>query len=256
MSPQTGNSDPVTDASLPATGRQLASHHSLLSFLAGIRRFAAVVDFGCAEASWLHAARRLGALEIRCYDFPDMPAEARGLSPREFFPADLTEEVGTGRKFDLAICAEVAARLPPASAAVLVRSLTQASDWVLFAAAMPHQGGTGHINENWMEYWATLFSDAGFLCYDILRRQFWHDARVAFHYRQNTCLYVRPGSHYALRARGYKPSAHPPSLVHPEMFLRVVGMAATPDGNLATEIKQYYQSAWRGAALLPGQRQK
>jgi hypothetical protein len=139
----------------------------------------------------------------------------------------------------------VGEHLPATSVPGLVRSLSQASDWVLFGAAVPHQGGMGHINENWVEYWAAHFRDAGFLCYDILRPRFWDDTRVAYYYRQNTCLYVRPGSHYALRARGYAPSEHPPTLIHPEMFLKIVGMGAAPDGNLAGEIKQYYQSAWR-----------
>jgi len=44
----------------------------------------------------------------------------------------------------------------------------QIIDNVLFSAAIPNQGGTGHINEQWQEYWAEKFYANGFgaeLCY-------------------------------------------------------------------------------------------
>jgi hypothetical protein len=264
VSPQSHSPHPVIQASLEASGQRPASQRCLLSFIYDLRAFSSLVEVGCGQAGWLHAGRRLGAGEIRGYDFPGASAEARGLTTGEFVATDLNEEIRVERKFDLAICMEAAARLPRSAAATLIRSLTGASDWVLFGAALPHQGGLDHVNENWMEYWAALFAQAGFLCYDILRPRFWHDARVAFYYRQSSCLYVRPGSHYALRARGHTPSSRPPSLIHPEMFLKVVGSAAAGGGDLAAEIRQYYREtggdATPSAAAMPhadqGQQQK
>ena len=63
-------------------------------------------------------------------------------------------------------------------------------DRVLSSAAIPHQGGTGHINERWQSWWAALFQKNGF-------GAAWHqpDIRnceeVEFWYRQNMVLYAR-----------------------------------------------------------------
>jgi len=143
----------------------------------------------------------------------------------------------------LAICVEVAEHVPATGAGTLVASLCAASDWVLFGAAPPFQGGMGHINENWLEYWAQLFTDNGYHCYDILRSQFWHDTRIAYYYRQNTCVYVRPGAHYALQARGYKPSSNPQTLIHPELYLKK-SKQASPDGvDIPACVRAFYAAS-------------
>lgn len=214
------------DAELPAGGQKLASERTFLSFISEMRALRSVVDFGCGLASWLHTAQHLGATEIRGYDDAGLPLEARGLRSQEFFPADLGRFIEPEKKFDLAICLEAAQYIPSDGAITLIRSLCSSSDWVLFSAALPYQGGIDHVSENWMEHWAGLFRENGFLCYDILRMKFWHDATIAFYYRQNACLYVRPGAHHSLDARGYEPSQCPPSLIHPELLLKFVSWRA------------------------------
>jgi hypothetical protein len=211
---------PVVEAGLAATGQKLNSQQVVLAHIAGIRALGSVVEFGCGRASWLHVARRLGAQDIRGYDSTELPLQQRGLTEQQFVHADLNAPVEPGRKFDLAICVEGAHQVRGKSATTLVQTLCAASDWVLFAAAIPYQDGRKLENERWAESWAKLFFNCGYLCYDILRMKFWHDPRVAFYYRQSACIYVRPGAHYALEARGYKPTSRPPSLVHPEMFLK------------------------------------
>lgn len=245
-----GKPHPVIEAGVAATGQKLASEPTVLSFVADIRKLRSVVDFGCGLASWLHAARRLGATEIRGYDIPELPLEARGLKSEEFFPMDLALFVELEKKFDLAICLEVAEHVPSDGARTLIRSLCSASDWVLFSAALPHQGGMGHINENWVEYWAALFAENSYLCYDILRMKFWHDTRIAHYYRQNTCLYVRPGAHYALAARGYKPSTRPPSLIHPELLLKHVSRLPGRH-RIDADVQAFYRCAGRSNDASP-----
>jgi hypothetical protein len=86
------------------------------------------------------------------------------------------------RKYDLAICLEVAEHLPVSSAGTLVDSITRASDLILFSAAIPLQTGTHHINEQWQDYWAALFDQRGFVASDIVRPAIWGRPDVRWWY--------------------------------------------------------------------------
>lgn len=93
------------------------------------------------------------------------------------------------RSFDLCICLEVAEHLPESSADQLINLLCDLSDYVLFSAAIPNQGGTGHINEQWQTYWAEKFYANGFgaeICYPVK-----DNPNVELWYRQNMILYKR-----------------------------------------------------------------
>ena len=103
---------------------------------------------------------------------------------------DLTQSFDLDRKFDLATCLEVAEHLPQGCARQLVSNLTSLAPIVLFSAAIPHQGGTNHINEQWPEYWAELFAEHNFRPVDCLRESLWDDDNVAYWYAQNLILYV------------------------------------------------------------------
>jgi len=229
----------------------MAAERAMLGFVYNLRRFKSVVDFGCGLGNWLTVAQELGATEIRGYDTPDIPAGARRLALANFIAADLTRFIHLERQFDLAVCLESADRLPADAAVPLVKTLCAAADWVLFGAALPLQEGVSHPGENWMEYWAGLFSREDFLCYDILRSEFWRVRDIPFYLRQNTCLYVRRGTHDALRARGFEPCVRPPSLIHPELLLKLMSWlanrqaASTDSRAYAGDLKNLYANAGR-----------
>ena len=84
---------------------------------------------------------------------------------------------------------EVAEHLPLESAETFVDSLTKHGNFIFFSAAAPFQTGTGHVNENWCEYWAALFAAKGFEPLDIIRDQIWSDESVPYWYRQNARLF-------------------------------------------------------------------
>ena len=105
-----------------------------------------------------------------------------------------TRPLALGRSFDLAVALEIAEHLPDSAAECFVESLTGLAPAVLFSAAIPGQGGTGHLNERWPEYWSRLFAAAGFDPIDALRPRIWHDERVEVWYAQNTFLYVARGA--------------------------------------------------------------
>ena len=57
---------------------------------------------------------------------------------------------------------------------------------------MPGQGGTGHINEQWPEYWAALFADHGYEVIDAFRSAVWQEPSLAPCIRQNVLLFAGP----------------------------------------------------------------
>jgi hypothetical protein len=105
------------------------------------------------------------------------------------------------REFDLVLSLEVAEHLPEESAAGFSQSLARLGPIVLFSAAAPQQGGTGHLNEQWPSYWVRHFAQNGFTVVDCLRDRIWRDERIEWRYRQNLLLFVRNDlfSQYAAR---------------------------------------------------------
>jgi len=127
------------------------------------------------------------------------------------------------RRFDLAICVQVADQLEPTHADSLVASLCDLSDVVLFSAAIPGQGGQGHRNEQWPAYWNARFSGRNFRVVDCLRSRLWNDPRIDPRYVQSAFVYAsadRLARNERLRMAG-EVGAMPLCVVHPRMFERV-----------------------------------
>jgi hypothetical protein len=111
--------------------------------------------------------------------------------PRDRFQAcDLSKPFAIDRKFDLALCLEVAEHLPPARAESLIDDLVTLAPVVLFSAAIPGQGGVNHINERYLGYWDALFAARDYVLLDIIRPALWNDERCDWWYRQNTVLFI------------------------------------------------------------------
>ena len=68
------------------------------------------------------------------------------LDPDLFEKCDLENELTKKEKFDLVICLEVAEHLSKTRADSFIADLAQLGDIILFSAAIPFQGGVGHIN--------------------------------------------------------------------------------------------------------------
>src|SRR3981081_11169 len=106
-----------------------------------------VVDIGCGTGTWLAAFRRDGVPDVFGIDGDWAPRDRLQLTGGQVAHHDPSQPLDLGRRFDLAICLEVAEHLPAASADALVALLTRHAPVVLFSAAIPGQGGTGHVNE-------------------------------------------------------------------------------------------------------------
>ncbi|MBY0358809.1 MAG: class I SAM-dependent methyltransferase [Candidatus Obscuribacterales bacterium] len=150
-----------------------------------------VVDFGCGSASWLSEFGLVGNAEVLGIDYDSVAYESLQIPSQYMLKADIGKPVKLERRFDLAMCVEVAEHLPVSSAPQLVENLINAAPVVLFSAAIPHQGGVHHINEQWTEYWAELFAAHDYVPVDAIRETIWNDDNVAYWYAQNLLLYVK-----------------------------------------------------------------
>jgi hypothetical protein len=61
---------------------------------------------------------------------------------------------------------------------------------VLFSAATPGQGGEHHVNERPYSYWRELFSDRGYVMFDLIRPFVAADGSVEPWYRYNAFIYI------------------------------------------------------------------
>jgi SAM-dependent methyltransferase len=168
----------------------LDSAAEILPVLLRFSEASSVVDVGCGEGAWLQVASRLGVKEVHGIDGDYVQAERLLISKSMFQAADLTRPISVGRRFDLAVCLEVAEHLPPQSAAPLVASLVSLAPAILFSAAIPGQGGINHLNERWPSYWQSLFGAHGYKAVDCIRPLVWANPRVAWWYAQNAIIYA------------------------------------------------------------------
>lgn len=149
-----------------------------------------VVDVGCGPGTYLipfaHTAKILGV--------DGAPMAGRLLSSGQYVSTDLrndesfaaisgaasgagfADERGNVWPADLALCIETGEHLPVDRADYLVDLLTAIGRVILFSAAQPGQGGTGHINEQPREWWLAKFRERGF---ELHPRHEWLTAEIA-----------------------------------------------------------------------------
>ena len=85
---------------------------------------------------------------------------------------------------------EVAEHLPHAKAELFVDNLVAHGDVILFSAAVPHQGGEHHVNEQPPEYWRQKFKARGYDVFDFVRPALTARGDVMPWYRFNTYVYA------------------------------------------------------------------
>lgn len=170
-----------------------ASHRSATLYLQPLiseLKPRSILDVGCGVGTWLRAANELGVERIQGVDGDYVKPEQLEIDADRFHPHNLTQPLDLKEKFDLAISMEVGEHLPTDRSDTLVDSLVKHADIVLMSAAIPHQGGTDHINEQWPDFWAAKFAARGYLLVDWLRPQLWKEEDIDYYYIQNGFLYV------------------------------------------------------------------
>lgn len=170
-----------------------------------------VVDVGCGEGWWGQAFADHGCHVLGM----DGPYGGAAL-PDRYVTVDLCEPFGSVARGDLALALEVAEHLPEHRAAGFVEDLCTIAPLVVFSAAVPGQGGTGHVNEQWPAYWAALFASRGFAVSGALRWLIWSDDRVENWYRQNLLVATAAPQRWPHLFGGPYTEPHP--VIHPVLY--------------------------------------
>ena len=154
---------------------QKSAQH-LLKHLFNYYKPNSVVDFGCGVGTWLDVCKNLGVSKVKGFEGPWLDKAHLVIEKENFSHADLTTQITFEEKFELAITLEVAEHIKKEKADIFLDNLTSSSDVILFSAALPHQGGVDHVNEQWPSYWIPKFAERGYKVYDIIRPGLWNNS--------------------------------------------------------------------------------
>jgi len=150
-----------------------------------------VADIGCGTGTFLAAALETGAEAVFGFEGDWVSQDMLDEQKIVFQTHDLEQKL-SGPEVDLVLSLEVAEHLSPGRAQSFVADLCTMAPAVLFSAAIPGQGGVGHVNEQWPSHWAGLFAGQGLGAYDVVRPAIWADEAIPAWYRQNAILFLRP----------------------------------------------------------------
>lgn len=163
------------------------------------RKIDSMVDVGCGVGTWLRVAHtKYNVDTVVGLDGDYVPRQYLQIEDNSFIPSNLEtysadtileKMFGGGYKFTLAISLEVAEHISRKNAKRFINNLCKLSDVVLFSAAVPGQGGDGHVNEQRLSYWVNLFEENGYQLYDVIRADIWNDAKIPVWYRNNIVIF-------------------------------------------------------------------
>jgi len=162
----------------------------VLPVVAKFVRPQSIIDVGCGVGTWLAVWKKMG-LKVFGLDGDYVDRTQFLIDEKDFRPTNLEERINLGQKFDLVQTLEVAEHLSPSRAESFVEDLTNLADVILFSAAIPGQGGTNHVNEQFPSYWTERFLKYNYVCIDCLRSQIWNNNQIEFWYRQNIFIYAK-----------------------------------------------------------------
>lgn len=193
------------------------------------------VDVGCGVGTWASVLMERGVKDVVGYDGEYVRRDLLKIPAAQFKAVDLTKPLPAGPTFDLALCIEVGEHLPEEAAATLVESLTRLAPVIVFSAAIPWQGGTAHVNEQWADFWARLFMHRNYVAVDALRPRIWQYEDVEPFYRQNLLIFVKSErlSNYPALVQA-RSATHDQmlSVVHPKIYAGRNQYPMAPVGHL------------------------
>lgn len=175
-----------------------------------------VVDIGCGLGSFLKVFIDNGIGDVQGIEGEWIDESKLLIEKKNLLITDIEKGFDLQRRFDLAICLEVAEHLHANSADNLIKTLTRLSDVVVFSAAIPYQGGQNHINEQWIGYWQELFSQHGFAMHDLIRPAIWNNAEVYWWYRQNIVVCIKDSVKHSFANTIIN------NYIHPELYVAKV----------------------------------
>lgn len=209
-----------------AIDEKLASARAILPLVRDLVPVTSVLDVGCGFGAFLAVWGELGVETRVGVEGEWITREALLVPPESVRVRDLEAPLDLDERFDLVTCLEVAEHLSPQRARGFVADLVARAPVVLFSAAIPGQGGTGHVNEQWQAYWVHLFRAHGYEPIDAIRPRIWDDPEVCWWYAQNTLLFADwhlVETVPALERAWRDTQSLPANLVHPRLYANLHG---------------------------------
>lgn len=187
--------------------------------LANMGKVESVLDVGCGEGYFAAEFERHG-----CRVTGIESGEVVQPAIESILKWDLMLPFGTLLPpVDLVVCLEVAEHLPESRAESFIADLCQAGRAVLFSAAIPGQGGDGHLNCQYPKYWSDLFSRVDYVLSMAPRWEIWDDQRVKPWYRNNLGIAIhgrRPVAESGITGNWFETEAMAPhAVIHPDMWI-------------------------------------
>ncbi len=173
------------------TTEVISSAKEIVPYLIRLFEPKSIIDVGCGVGEWLKIFSENGVSDYLGIDGYYIKSNMLHIDEKHFLSVDLTNPPTNLKKFDLAVCLEVAEHLEENSADDFIKFLTGLSDIIFFSAATPRQSGVDHRNEQWPEYWQDKFSAHGFTMLDSIRPNFMSNRNVLWWYRQNAFVLVK-----------------------------------------------------------------
>lgn len=153
-------------------------------------KVSSLLDVGAGHGAWAAEWLAAGVKTVLAVDGDYVRADQLAVPKKNFRAHDLSTPLDLKKKFDLVQTLEVAEHLPADKAELFVDNLTRHGDVILFSAAVPHQGGEHHVNEQPPEYWRRKFAARGYGVFDFLRPRLDGRGEVMPWYRFNSYLYA------------------------------------------------------------------
>lgn len=231
-----------------ATRHQKTQHSAntiLEIILPSLPNVKSVIDIGCGVGTWLMSASEKGATSIAGYDGPWVDRKLLQIPEHCFHQTNLAESLEITVSADLAICLEVLEHIPEAAANERMDLLLSKCRFLLFGAAVPLQGGAGHINEKPQSYWVNYITSQGFIAYDPIRTKIWNDCSIPYWYKQNIFLYVNEKDAQFLPEEIARHRLTPESLIdviHPELLEKKNRKAERRSKNILRRFFQPFSS--------------
>jgi SAM-dependent methyltransferase len=173
---------------IDAGSRRSAS--AVASILLPEMKITSLLDVGAGHGAWAAEWLAAGVKTVLAVDGDYVRADQLAVPKKAFKAHDLSTELDLKKKFDLVQSLEVAEHLPSDKADLFVDNLTRHGDVILFSAAVPHQGGEHHVNEQPPEYWRKKFASRGYKVFDFVRPRLAGQSKVMPWYRFNSYIYA------------------------------------------------------------------
>lgn len=197
------------------------SAYIILSYIKNYLKVNSIIDFGCGAGTWCLAAKNLGVSMIYGIDSNSLSRAQSNDCTINYIQSDIGKKMPLLPKFDLTISVEVGEHISENDSDAYITNLVNASNIILFSAAVPGQEGLHHINEQPLSYWVKKFKKHHFELVDSLRGVFWNNSSVEIWYRNNIVFFAHEESVSWLTNALPKPQPIV-DFIHPQLFERKI----------------------------------